>query len=78
MAQHQLRLMPERKAGISGLNSGFRPLQKTDRQFAFQPTDLLAQRGRHHVQLQRSTAHAAAFDNTDEIAKLPKFQEMPL
>src|SRR3989344_1118153 len=52
-------------------------LQQARGQLALQPRDLLAERGLHHVQVQRSAAHGALLHHTYEIAQLSQFHRGP-
>ena len=71
MAQGQLGLLQEGQARIRGQHPSRCPLQQPGAQLAFQATDLLAQRGRHHPQVGRGPPHAAQLDHTHKITQLP-------
>ncbi|MNV58690.1 hypothetical protein D3C71_1510770 [compost metagenome] len=73
MAQGELRLAKERQPCLCGRDAARRALQQARGQLALQPGDLLAERGLHHVQVQRSAAHGALLHHTHEIAQLSQF-----
>lgn len=73
MAQRQLGLAEERQPGVGGHHAAGAALQQPRGQFAFEPADLLAERGRHHAQRHGRAADAAGFDDANEITKLAQF-----
>ena len=77
VAQYQLRLMKKRQPGFGGRHALGAALQQTGRELALQPADLLAQRRLHQLEILRSAADAAQFDDADKVAQLAQFHLKP-
>ncbi len=77
MAQRELGLAEERQPRVGRHHAAGAALQQPRGQLAFEPADLLAERGGHHAQRHRRAADAAGFDDADEITKLAQFHGGP-
>ena len=73
VAQGELGFMKKGLARFGGDDAARCALQQAGGEFGLQAADLLAERGLHHVQIQRGTAHGAQFNNSYKVAQLAQF-----